>query len=55
MIADLPGRLVIDGGPLWHGHSLAEIDKPNASLCTVMDEQERAADQLKEKNTFKDV
>ena len=49
MIADLPGRLVIDGGPLGHGHSLAEVDKPNASLSTVVYEQERAADQLQKR------
>ena len=46
VVADLPGRLVINVGPFRQWHSLAEVDEPDASLAAVVHEQQGAADQL---------
>ena len=48
MISHLPGWLVIDPRSLRHWYRLPEVDEPDASLGVVVNEQERAADQLQQ-------
>ena len=47
MVADLPGRLVVDLEVVGDGHRLAEVDQPDRGLLRVVDKQKRTADQLK--------
>jgi hypothetical protein len=55
VVADLPGRLVVNVEPLGNGDSLAKVNEPDGSLVRVVDKQQRAANQLKKKEMLEDT